>query len=108
MIEHAHQRFQQHLQLSGNFLEMRNDEDPHGRRKQQQDTRYRVSRDQAGIHRHAAQKGDAVVLMKNSVLHDLLDGFSSALLSRQENSGYDQDQQPEVAKERQEFLLAIQ
>ena len=105
MIEHAHQRFQQ---LSGDLLEVGNDENAHHRRKQQQDPRHRVGRDQPGIHRHAAQKGDPVILMKNRVLHDLFDGFSAALLACQESSDYDQDQQPEVAEQRQEFLLAVQ
>ena len=61
IIEHAHQRFQQRLQLSGDLLEVGNDENAHHRRKQQQDPRHRVGRDQPGIHRHAAQKGDRVI-----------------------------------------------
>ena len=36
IIEHAHQRFQQRLQLSGDLLEVGNDENAHHRRKQQQ------------------------------------------------------------------------
>ena len=55
------------------------------------------------------RKAIGLSLMKNRVLHDLFCMcFSAALLACQESSDYDQDQQPEAAEQRQEFLLAVQ
>ena len=103
-VKHPDDLFEEHLELAGDALELRDDEDAHGDREDQNDPRHEKRRNEPGIDGQTKEV-DLVLFVQDGILHRLLDVLRALVQPvRQDDARNEQGGKERHDRPKEDFL----